>query len=209
MALMSSADEPLRNPVELTVAGALPLDLQRLLFQVAEESIATTVASGRPLEVDPAHYPAILREPRATFVTLRIAGKLRGCMGSLVVREPLVCDVSLNASAAAARDPRFPPVTAEEVSNLEVHLSILTAAEPLVAGCETELVGMVRTGVDGLILLEGSRRATLLPSVWESVSQPREFLAHLKRKAGLPADYWSETIRFERYTALSLHKPID
>ncbi len=203
---MSSADTPsshVSNVSTFTVAE------QRILFDVAERSIAKRVSTGGHLEIDPLAYPASLREHRATFVTLRIHGKLRGCMGSLNVSDPLVVDVALNAAAAASRDPRFPHVTAEEVPHLDIHLSILSRAEPIAASSEEELIRAIRVGIDGLILHEGSRRSTLLPAVWENVGSPREFLAHLKHKAGLPANYWSDTIRFDRYTAESLHKPVD
>jgi AmmeMemoRadiSam system protein A len=176
---------------------------------VAEQSLADWVIERNLAEIDPEAYPVPLREPRATFVTLRIGRKLRGCMGSLTVREPLVRDVAQNAVAAASRDSRFAPVTPDELPKLDLHLSILSPAEPIDVRTEEELLRTMRIGVDGLILHEGQRRSTLLPAVWENVATPREFLTHLKRKAGLAAYYWSDTIRFERYTADSLHKPVD
>jgi len=177
------------------------------LFRVAERAIAERLATGKDLEIDVEVYSESLRQERATFVTLRIAGKLRGCMGTLFAKDPLVCDVAHNAVSAAFRDPRFPPLAADEFPQLEFHLSILTVPEPMPAASEAEFLERVRTGIDGLILYECDRRATLLPAVWANVRDPREFLAHLKRKAGLPVDYWSPSIRFERYTALSLERP--
>ncbi len=203
---MSSADTPLSHSSK---DSSFTVEAQRILFRVPELSIAKKVATGRELEIDTLAYPALLRELRATFVTLRINGNLRGCMGSLNVSDPLVVDVALNAAAAASRDPRFRPVAAEEIPNLDIHLSILSRAKPIAASSEEELIRAIRVGTDGLILHEGSKRSTLLPAVWEHVAAPREFLRHLKHKAGLPADYWSDTIHFDRYTAESLHKPVD
>ncbi len=187
----------------------LSLEDRRLLFQVAEQSIAAQLSSGRTLELDVTKFPAPLQEMRATFVTLQIAGHLRGCMGSLVARDPLVRDVANNAVSAAFRDPRFSPLTSAEFSRLDFHISVLSPPSPMEVRSEEEWFATVRPGIDGLILYEGRHRATLLPAVWENVADPREFLGHLKRKAGLPLDYWSETIRFERYTAESLEKPRD
>lgn len=215
---MSSDDRPSLDQIAASVtehAGALapnstlPLELQRILFRVAEESIATKLKTGELLVIDPECYPPLLRELRSTFVTLRVGKKLRGCMGSLSIRDPLVSDVALNAAASATRDPRFPPVQLEELPQLDIHLSILSPTEPLEVASEEELLAAIRPGIDGLIVLEGSRRGTLLPAVWEHVATPAEFLMHLKRKAGLAAGYWSDTIRFERYTAQSLHQPVD
>lgn len=144
-------------------------------------------------------YDAILLAPAACFVTLEKNADLRGCIGSLQATRPLVLDVVGNANAAAFSDPRFDPVQAEELSALHIKISLLSAAEPLTARSESELLDLIRPGIDGLILEDGKHRATFLPSVWEQLPQPQDFLAHLKRKAGLAPNYWSTTIRFFRY----------
>lgn len=149
-------------------------------------------------------FPPALRDRLATFVTLRIAGELRGCMGSLEAIEPLVENVSRNAIAAAFRDPRFSPLSSGEFDLLDIHLSILSRPEPIDFANEAELLSRVRPGIDGLILIEGRRRGTFLPAVWEHLPEPREFVSGLKRKAGLAGDHWSDTLRVLRYTALSL-----
>jgi len=177
---------------------------RRALLDVAAASIERGLAEHRPLEVAAEQFADPLRQPRASFVTLRIAARLRGCMGSLNVVEPLVVNVARNAFSAAFLDPRFAPLTLAEFSKLDIHLSLLGRAQPIEFDSEEHLLSLVRPGIDGLTLIEGSKRATLLPSVWESVADPREFLAHLKRKAGLPVDYWSRTLRVERYTAESV-----
>ena len=173
---------------------------RRILLDVAAASIRHGLETGRPLPIRLEDYPESLREPGAAFVTLNIAGQLRGCIGSLEARRPLVEDVAENAFAAAFRDPRFPPLRPEEYPRLEYHISILNPPEPMTVTSEADLLQQLRPGVDGLVLIEGTRRATFLPSVWEQLPDPRQFLAHLKMKAGLPADYWSDSLRFERYT---------
>ncbi len=173
---------------------------RRILLDVAAASIRHGLETGRPLSIRLEEYPESLREPGAAFVTLNLDGQLRGCIGSLEARRPLVEDVAENAFAAAFRDPRFPPLRPEEYPRLEYHISILSPPEPMTVTSEADLLQQLRPGVDGLVLIEGARRATFLPSVWEQLPDPRQFLAHLKMKAGLPADYWSDSLRFERYT---------
>lgn len=145
-----------------------------------------------------------LRAHRASFVTLSRRGRLRGCIGTLQARRALAVEVVEMAHAAAFSDPRFPPLQAGEFAEVEVHISVLGEPEPVVFGSEEELLALLRPGIDGLILSEGPRRGTFLPSVWEQLPAPREFLQRLKLKAGLEADYWSARIRVERYTAESI-----
>lgn len=176
----------------------------RILLDTASVSIDYGLRTGGSLEVVLDEYPGELRGFRATFVTLRIDEQLRGCMGALKAVDPLILDVSRNAFSAAFCDPRFSKLTRPEFEKLDLSISILGPSEPIWAGSQSELLDVIRPGIDGLIVHEGKRRGTLLPAVWESIADPREFLAILKRKAGLPDDYWSETIRFERYTAISV-----
>ena len=170
-----------------------------LLRKVARLSIESGLRDGRPLMPDTARYPRPLREPGASFVTLNRQGQLRGCIGSLEAHRPLVEDVAHNAHAAAFSDPRFPPLRAKELADLEIHISVLSPATPLQFDSEAELVRQLRPGVDGLILEDGYHRGTFLPSVWESLPAPADFLRQLKLKAGLPADYWSDSLRVSRY----------
>jgi AmmeMemoRadiSam system protein A len=144
-------------------------------------------------------FPTVLRAPGATFVTLETQGELRGCIGSLEPRRPLVEDVAENAFAAAFRDPRFPPLGTAEWPEVTFHISYLTPSEPLPADTREELLDALRPGVDGLVLEDPPFRSTFLPQVWESLPLPEEFLGELLRKAGLPRDHWSSTIRFWRY----------
>jgi AmmeMemoRadiSam system protein A len=172
---------------------------QHALLEVARGSIDHGLREGRPLAVDPAAYPPRLRAPAAAFVTLHEHGELRGCIGHLEAIGPLVRDVAENAFAAAFRDPRFPPLEAHERDHLEIEISVLTAPEALDCASEGELLHQIVPGRDGLILAEGHARGTFLPTVWESLPDPRDFVRHLKTKAGLQPDHWSDAIRVWRY----------
>jgi AmmeMemoRadiSam system protein A len=174
--------------------------LRARLMQVARRSVAYGLEHGQALPVAVGEFPEELRAPRASFVTLHLHGQLRGCIGSLEAFRPLVEDVAQNAYAAAFRDPRFPPVGPQEVADLAYHLAVLSPPEALPLRSEAELLQVLRPGVDGLILQEGWRRGTFLPAVWESLPRPEDFVTHLKLKAGLPPDHWSDTIKVYRYT---------
>lgn len=140
-----------------------------------------------------------LSQPGATFVTLTLEGRLRGCIGSLEAYRPLAQDVAENALAAALRDPRFPPVSAQEWPGVQVEVSLLTPAEPLPVRDEADALAQLRPGEDGLIFQVGSRRATFLPQVWEQLPSPQQFLAQLKMKAGLAPNFWSPAVQLFRY----------
>jgi AmmeMemoRadiSam system protein B/AmmeMemoRadiSam system protein A len=174
------------------------------LLDVARRSIEWGAASSGPLPVETETYPPALREVRSTFVTLKLDGELRGCIGSLEAARPLVSDVARSAYKAAYEDPRFPPVSAEERGRLEIHVSVLEPSKPMSFKSEGDLLAQLRPGVDGLILREGGSQATFLPDVWESLPEPRDFVAQLKKKAGLAADYWSPTVEVDRYTTRSI-----
>ena len=124
----------------------------RLLIDTAWRAIEQGARSGTPLEPDPDDYPPALREPRATFVTLRQQGELRGCVGSLEATRPLVQDVAHSAFSAAFRDGRFSPVEVGEIPGLALHISLLSPVEPLTIEHEADLLAKLRPGVDGLLL---------------------------------------------------------
>jgi AmmeMemoRadiSam system protein A len=173
---------------------------QQQLLQIARGTILRTLESPRGKVPVLGKLPDELMQERATFVTLTLGGRLRGCIGMLEACRPLAEDVAANARAAAFEDPRFPPLTLSEFKKLEIHISILSPSEELVFSSEDDLLRQIRPGVDGLILQEDFRRGTFLPSVWAELPQKELFWAHLKLKAGLPANYWSDTLRVFRYT---------
>jgi len=176
---------------------------RNILLRIACQSIRSGLQTRQPAAVSVDGIPARLTARRASFVTLHAEEQLRGCIGSLEPRTSLAEDVSFNAYAAAFRDTRFQPLLAEELDALSLEISVLSSPEMLEFDSESSLLGVVRPGIDGLILQEHDLRSTFLPSVWESLPDPARFLDHLKLKAGLPTDYWSESIRVWRYTTES------
>jgi len=178
-------------------------DLGRMLLAIARSAI------GAELGIPPsaAAHHAALATPAATFVTLRQAGELRGCIGSLEPRRPLGVDVRENAIAAAFRDPRFPPLDKREFETTSIEVSLLSADEPVDAADEERVLASLRPGVDGVIVQHDARRATFLPQVWDSIADPRAFLAALKKKAGLPEDFWSPGLNVSRYTVTKWAEP--
>ncbi|MGL1833779.1 AmmeMemoRadiSam system protein A [Rhodocyclaceae bacterium SMB388] len=148
----------------------------------------------------PERTPRWLSERAACFVTLKKDGDLRGCVGSIRAQRSLGEDLDINAVAAAARDPRFPPVTADELPDLEIEVSLLSEPEFVEFKDEAELARKLRPGQDGVILFSGCRSATFLPQVWEQLPDPAAFLAALKHKAGLAADRPAPNLMAATYT---------
>ena len=137
---------------------------------------------------------------RASFVTLKSGGELRGCIGSVNAQRPLLLDVVANAYRAGFADPRFGPLTEDELREIEVEIAVLSHPRPIRFADESELVRQVTPDRDGLILVDGNRRGLLLPSVWERVVRSDQFVKQLKRKAGLPPGHWSDRLRVFRFT---------
>jgi uncharacterized protein len=176
---------------------------QELLLQLARESIIHGLIVERPLYIDTKNYPLHLQDELACFVTLNRNDALRGCIGHLDATQPLVKDVVENAFSAAFHDPRFPKLSEEEMIGLQIDVSVLSSSKPLEFASEQDLLIQLRPGIDGLILKHGIHQGTFLPSVWESLPDPASFLSHLKRKAGLAPDFWSNDILIMRYTTAS------
>ncbi len=141
----------------------------------------------------------LLDEPAATFVTLRIAEALRGCIGTLQPHRTLDEDVRANAWAAAFRDPRFAPLPRHEFDRTTIEVSLLQPPHALEAASESAAAAALRPHVDGLIVSWRSQRATFLPQVWDALPDPLDFLRQLKRKAGLPSDFWAAELRLQTY----------
>lgn len=144
--------------------------------------------------------PDWMEAPGAVFVTLTQDGRLRGCMGSLEACRSLREDLEANACAAAFRDPRFPCLSVAELASTCVEVSILSKPQPMTFRSEAEAIAQLRPGVDGVLLEHGYHRGTFLPQVWEQLPDPVQFIRHLKVKAGLPPDFWSDDLRLSRYT---------
>jgi hypothetical protein len=171
--------------------SSLTQEQGRVLLSVARDTLNEHF--GRPAEGIPmAGLPAdpALQAPCGTFVTLKIGGDLRGCIGTLTGREPLVEGVRTHALNAAFHDPRFGPLTADELSRVTIEVSVLTEPQPLRYDGADDLIARLRPNVDGVILRKGYASATFLPQVWEQLPKPEAFLSHLCLKAGLSADAW-------------------
>lgn len=141
-----------------------------------------------------------LTEHGACFVTLTQNGELRGCIGSLQAHRPLLADVKSNAVSAALHDPRFTPLSRAELDITTVEVSLLSESEEMNVRDEVDALTQMRPGVDGIIFEFDCYRSTFLPQVWEQLPHPRQFLAQLKRKAGLPNNFWAEGVKLSRYT---------
>ena len=170
------------------------------LFAIAADTLAWCVAGGRgAFDFAPYALTPALREPTATFVTLKIGGRLRGCIGSLVPEAELYRSVHDNAINAALRDFRFRPVTPRELPSIEVDVSILSPVRPIAS------LDDFRIGEHGIIIEKGLRRAVYLPEVAVEQGWTRdETLSSLSEKAGLPADAWREGARFKVFSSAVL-----
>jgi AmmeMemoRadiSam system protein A len=175
---------------------ALPRDAGHVLLPLARAAIAAQLGLSHTASED---LPW-LKSSGACFITLTLASRLRGCIGTLRAHRALVEDVKANAVAAAFRDPRFPPLATGEFSSMALEVSVLSALEPLRFSDEPDALRQLRAGVDGVVFEYGHHTGTFLPQVWEDFREPSDFLAHLKYKAGLPPDFWDEEVRLLRYT---------
>ncbi|WP_243382581.1 AmmeMemoRadiSam system protein A [Geothrix alkalitolerans] len=178
------------------------IDWGPTLLRIARGAIAEKLGVAAP----PVPTASWLEEPAATFVTLHRLGQLRGCMGTLEPRRPLGEDVVENARQAAFHDPRFPPLARSEFTDLQVEVSLLSALEPLPFNSQAHLLTLLRPVEDGLVLEWQGLRGAFLPQVWDQLPEPEDFLAHLKRKAGLPMAFWDDGIRITRFTVTRFHE---
>ena len=173
----------------------MPADQGPILLPIARASIAQALGRTHEARED---APWLL-EHGACFVTLTQGGELRGCIGTLQAHRPLLTDVKANALAAAFRDPRFAPLGTSELDVTRVEISLLSPMEPMAFSDEENALAQLRPDIDGVVFEYGHYRSTFLPQVWEQLPDVRDFMAHLKRKAGLPADFWAEGVRLSRY----------
>lgn len=185
----------------------LTVEEKRILLRLARQALEDGVR-GRPLPpLDLQALTPTLRAPGASFVTLTRHGELRGCIGTLQAYRPLAEDVRRHAVAAALEDYRFPPVQPEELAEIAIEISRLTAPEAVEYDAPEDLLRLLRPGVDGVVLRYGSRRATFLPQVWEKLPDPEMFLSQLCLKMGAPPDLWRrERLTVERYQVEEFHE---
>jgi AmmeMemoRadiSam system protein B/AmmeMemoRadiSam system protein A len=167
-----------------------------ILLPIARAAIAGALG----LRAQATEHAKCLQEPGACFVTLTQGGQLRGCIGSLEARRSLLADVKANAVAAALQDPRFAPLTPGELAMTRVEVSLLSSLQEMQFSSEADAVTQLRPGIDGVVFSFGRHRSTFLPQVWEQLPGAADFMAQLKRKAGLAADFWDPDVRLQRYS---------
>lgn len=177
---------------------------KQALLDLAKCSIQQGLINGKALKPDHDDFSKELSLPAATFVTLHKFGELRGCIGTLTAYQPLIDDVADHAFSAAFRDSRFSPLTANEFTDLEIEVSILTPSETIECSSEEDLLAQLSPGEDGVTLEFGHYRSTFLPQVWEQLPSPEQFLQQLKRKAGLSSSWWDQTAIFSRYQCIKI-----
>lgn len=171
-----------------------------LLLQIARAAISNVLGQAVALPEPTGQAADVLQAPGASFVTLNQQGQLRGCIGSLQAHRPLITDIQANAIAAALHDPRFSPLTLVELDITTVEVSVLSAMQPLPFTSEAHALAQLRPGVDGVVFEFRHYRSTFLPQVWEQLPNARQFMAHLKHKAGLAPDFWAAEVSLQRYT---------
>ncbi|HPC05265.1 MAG TPA: AmmeMemoRadiSam system protein A [Anaerolineaceae bacterium] len=178
-----------------------------ILLQLARQTIERVVAGQARPAIVLKNYSNRLQQDGASFVTLTRSGMLRGCIGALEAYQPLVQDVCEHAEAAALEDYRFSPVMPNEVSLLEIEISVLTPSVSFLYETADDLVNNLRPGIDGVVLHDGARRATFLPQVWEQLPDPEDFLSHLCAKMGSPGDLWRrKKLQVETYQVEEFHE---
>ena len=172
---------------------------QQVALDIAWRAVAEPLRTGARWVPDERELIGELAQPGACFVTLRARGALLGCIGSLVAYRLLGVDVASNAAAAAYDDPRLPPVTEADLAVMDVHVSVLGPLAPMDVTGRRDLSSRLRPGVDGLVVEAGARRATFLPSVWEQLPDPNDFLDALWAKAGWRARDWPHGLQVSTY----------
>ncbi len=195
------------NPALSVMAHSSCIDLtsaqKSQLLAIARQSIASGMRTQEPLHVRAEELLGVLAEELASFVTLKQADRLRGCVGSLEANRPLARSVAITAFHAAFRDSRFAPLALMELEQTQIEISVLSVPEPIVCGSEPDLLASLNPEEDGLLLEDCGQRATFLPQVWERLTDAESFVRQLKRKAGWSEDYWSSTIQAYRYRSIS------
>jgi len=179
-------------------AASDPAELGPTLLQLARLAIGAELGVACPLPRRQQEH-TWLEQPGACYVTLTKGGHLRGSIGSLEAYRSLADDVYANAQAAAFLDRRYKPLTQDEFGYIDIEVALLTPATPLEFDSEAHALAQLRPGRDGVILVLGSKRVTFLPQVWQDLPEPADFMAALKRKAGLNANAWDNALRLSRY----------
>ena len=188
-----------------SAAGQHALELDppacSLLLDIAQQSVERGVMARYAGSIDPGQYPEPVCRILASFVSVYVDGRLRGCRGSLDATRPLVEDIWQNAYSSALKDSRFAPVATAELEHLDIEISVLSPLEELNVATAQEFLRLIEPGVHGALIRLGDLGATFLPKVWKGLPDKIEFFEQLRLKAGLPSDYWSPELTCFRYVA--------
>jgi len=186
---------------------ALPEQTQKIILQLARDALRVAAERGHLPSITLNDLPSVLQQTGASFVTLKKNDDLRGCIGALEAKLPLAEDIRQHTVAAALYDYRFPVVEANEVEDISIEVSILTEPKQLAYKDPEELLRLLRPLVDGVIITDGTRRATFLPQVWERIPSPSLFLAMLCEKASLPPNAWeTQDLQVFIYQVETIHE---
>ncbi len=165
--------------------------MNEMLIALAKAAILVSLQQPEEFDLQQAleKYPQ-LKEHAATFVTLTTEPdeRLRGCIGTLEAYRPLYKDIIANAQSAAMRDPRFPPLTAEEFKQVHIEVSLLSQPKKLTYSTIEDLKKKITAFKDGVVLKHLNHQATYLPQVWEQLPDFDTFFASLCQKANLNTD---------------------
>ncbi|NVM20397.1 MAG: AmmeMemoRadiSam system protein B [Desulfobacterales bacterium] len=170
----------------------LPTEVRKALLKLARSAIEAKLLGGAKVWRPEAASPLLSAE-RGGFVTLHKRSRLRGCIGTIEPVSSLVECVESNAQNAAFHDPRFPPVSAEELSEIDIEISVLTAPKRLSFKDAEDLKRQLQPYVHGVILSRGVHRSTFLPQVWEQLPDKERFLEHLCLKGGMSPTAWQDS----------------
>ena len=171
----------------------------KYILNIAKQTIISAL-NGE--EFVPRDIPTVLTQYGACFVTLKLNGELRGCMGSIYPTKPLILDLIDNAKNAAFQDPRFEPLTMREINHIQISISILSSIKRIPFKDERDLLSKIYP--HGVIISERDRRAVYLPVVWEQLPERDVFLNSLKEKAGLPPNYFSKTLEAYKFDTINI-----
>lgn len=182
--------------------------LQKFLLSLSRQTLVDYFTTGEKLKVDLSDLPdKKLVEKAATFVTLEKNGELRGCIGNLVAKKSLYEDVINNTLMAGFGDPRFLPLAQNELKDIRIEISVLSAATPFKHDSPEDLLQRLEAGKHGVILQQDYAQATFLPQVWKDIPDKVKFMEQLSQKAGLPADAWKDQqAEIFYYTVESFHE---
>lgn len=172
-----------------------------LVLEICSKTIALGL-NGKQLDVlnEYKDIPPVLNETGSCFVTLKINGDLRGCIGSIIAHQPLLRDLVQNAYNAAFADNRFYPLTEEEFDNLEISVSLLSEPKKMSFEDEADFMDQIVPFTDGIIIKDGMYQAVYLPSVWEQLPDKEDFIRSLKQKAGLGSEHFSKSFEAYKFT---------